>query len=200
MNETETRTGTTGIEVRLNDGERLSGTLAGEREHARAELGILHERLIDQTFISIGDLVVRSEHVRWIRIRDEEQPGLLKNLLTGGDSAMETRQDRMSAGRYGAQGMGARGWSGRPQWDETKPFALTSEFVAYVLTVLAIAITTAVFDNLDVWHGMLLITAVTGGYLLSRGFAKSGSPHREDSSRGYGMLGSGGGGADGDDV
>ena len=112
---------------------------------------------------------------------------------------METRQDRMSAGRYGAQSMGARGWSGRPQWDETKPFAMTSEFLAYVLTVLAIGVCTAVFDNLDVWRGLLLITASTGAYLFSRGLAKSGSPHREDyQQRGFGMTG--GRGADGDDA
>ena len=73
-----------------------------------------------------------------------------------------------------------RGWLGDvPHRGETTPFMFTSEFVAYVLTVLAVAICTAVFDELNVWRGMLLITALTGGYVLARGIAKAGTPYRE---------------------
>jgi len=61
---------------------------------------------------------------------------------------------------------------------ETTPFFMTSEFMGYVLTVLAVAICAAVFDEINAWRGMLLITALTVGYLLSRGIAKAGTRYR----------------------
>jgi len=61
---------------------------------------------------------------------------------------------------------------------ETTPFFVMSEFMSYVLTVLAVAICTAVFDELNAWRGMLLITALTGGYMLSRGIARAGTRYR----------------------
>ena len=61
---------------------------------------------------------------------------------------------------------------------ETTPFFMTSEFMSYVLTVLAVGICTAVFDELNAWRGMLLVTALTAGYMLSRGIAKAGTRYR----------------------
>ena len=61
---------------------------------------------------------------------------------------------------------------------ETTPFFMTSEFVGYILTVLAVAICAAVFDEMNAWRGMLLITALTAGYMLSRGIAKAGTRYR----------------------
>jgi hypothetical protein len=61
---------------------------------------------------------------------------------------------------------------------ETTPFFMTSEFVGYILTVLAVAICAAVFDEINAWRGMLLITALTAGYMLSRGIAKAGTRYR----------------------
>ena len=61
---------------------------------------------------------------------------------------------------------------------ETTPFFMTSEFMSYVLTVIAVAICTAVFDELNAWRGLLLITALTAGYMLSRGIAKAGTRYR----------------------
>ena len=57
---------------------------------------------------------------------------------------------------------------------ETKPFFKTSEFLAFLLGVLALAICTAVFDNLNLERAMTLITALTAAYVLSRGIAKAG--------------------------
>lgn len=61
---------------------------------------------------------------------------------------------------------------------ETTPFFMTSEFVGYILTVLAVAICAAVFDEINAWRAMLLITALTAGYMLSRGIAKAGTRYR----------------------
>jgi hypothetical protein len=91
-----------------------------------------------------------------------------------------TRQDQPTWSMPSQGGAGQpRSWPSPPHLGETTPFMFTSEFIAYVLTVLGVAICTAVFDNLDVWHGMLLITALTGGYVLARGLAKAGTPYRE---------------------
>ena len=72
---------------------------------------------------------------------------------------------------YGPQ----RGW-GRPSYPiETKPFYLTSEFVGSILAIAGIAITAASSDAFGAWRAWILITAVTVGYLISRGIAKSGT-------------------------
>lgn len=73
---------------------------------------------------------------------------------------------------YGAQ------WELRPRRVypiETKPFFLTSEFVGAVLAIAGIAITAASSDAFGAWRAWILITAVTVGYMVSRGIAKSGT-------------------------
>jgi hypothetical protein len=80
---------------------------------------------------------------------------------------------------YGQQmygGVGMRMSRLRRQYPiETKPFFLTSEFAAAVLAVLALAITAAASESIDAWRFWLLTTAITVGYLLSRGIAKCGT-------------------------
>ena len=68
----------------------------------------------------------------------------------------------------------------RRRFMETKPFFKTSEFLAFLLGVLALAICTAVFDNLNLERAMTLITALTAAYVLSRGIAKAGKGVWED--------------------
>jgi hypothetical protein len=65
---------------------------------------------------------------------------------------------------------------GRPAMHaiETKPFFLTSEFLGTVLGIVAIAISAAAIDVLDVRLTWILITAMVCGYVLSRGIAKIG--------------------------
>jgi hypothetical protein len=81
---------------------------------------------------------------------------------------------------YGTQ------WEMRPRRVypiETKPFFLTSEFVGALLVVAGIAITAAASDAFGAWRAWILITAVTVGYLLSRGIAKSGTRSHADDPR-----------------
>ena len=66
---------------------------------------------------------------------------------------------------------------------ETKPFFLTSEFVAAALVVAGIAITAAASEAFGAWRAWILISAVTIGYLLSRGIAKSGTRSHADDPR-----------------
>ena len=64
--------------------------------------------------------------------------------------------------------------------DETKWALKTTEILAYVATVVAVLIAAKVDDSLDGRGAWQLVTALTIGYLISRGLAKSGSRHRED--------------------
>jgi cobalamin synthase len=57
---------------------------------------------------------------------------------------------------------------------ETKPSFLTSEFLGTLFAIIALAISTAVIDSLNVRLGWTLIAALVCGYVLSRGVAKIG--------------------------
>jgi hypothetical protein len=61
------------------------------------------------------------------------------------------------------------------QGSETKPFFLTSEFLAFMLLVMGLGIGTAVSEDVDPRLFWILTTVATGLYMLSRGIAKSGS-------------------------
>jgi hypothetical protein len=66
------------------------------------------------------------------------------------------------------------GYGNRP-WAETKPFFMTSEFFAMVVLIVGILIATAANDNLDAPRGWLYAAIVGAAYIVSRGFAKSGT-------------------------
>ena len=66
---------------------------------------------------------------------------------------------------------------------ETKPFFLTSEFVGAVLAIAGIAITAASSDAFGAWRAWILISAITGAYMISRGIAKSGTRSHADDPR-----------------
>jgi len=63
--------------------------------------------------------------------------------------------------------------------DETKAAFKTTEFMAYVASVAAVLIASAVDDAIDGRLAWILVAAPGIGYMLSRGLAKSGSRHRE---------------------
>ena len=76
-----------------------------------------------------------------------------------------------------------RGTSATPRsrgLDETKWAMKTTEMMAYVATVVAVLLAAKIDDSLDGRGAWQLVTALTVGYLISRGLAKSGSRHRED--------------------
>ena len=109
---------------------------------------------------------------------------------SSGGRGEHTLGDRPSTG--GAD-LGSRvGNFGRRLSTETKQFFKTSEFVAYVLAVIAILIAgnsieaqeggNDFFTADKVW---LYITLLTIGYMLSRGIAKAGvrEPYSDDDGR-----------------
>lgn len=93
-------------------------------------------------------------------------------------STFDTEQkERNAAATRRSRPSGADDWVGygnRP-WAETKPFFLTSEFLGTLLLVAGILIATAVNDNLDAPRGWLYAAIVGSAYIVSRGFAKSGT-------------------------
>jgi hypothetical protein len=73
---------------------------------------------------------------------------------------------------------------------ETRLFARTSEFWAMLVGVAAIVVVYNVADDasFDLWRACLLATLLAVAYIVSRGIAKSGSPHRDavrDASYGH---------------
>ena len=61
--------------------------------------------------------------------------------------------------------------------DETKSSFKTTEFVAMLGIIAAILIAAAAADNFDAARAWTLVAVVASAYLVSRGLAKSGSPH-----------------------
>jgi uncharacterized protein (TIGR02271 family) len=61
-------------------------------------------------------------------------------------------------------------------FSETRPFWLTSEFLAAVLAIAGIAITAAATDALGALRAWILISVLAVGYLVSRGLAKRSIP------------------------
>jgi hypothetical protein len=72
-------------------------------------------------------------------------------------------------------------WAAPPRTaytSETKPFFLTSEFLAYVLFLMGLGIAAASSDEVGAELFWTLATVVTSFYMLSRGIAKAASRSR----------------------
>jgi hypothetical protein len=117
----------------------------------------------------------------------------MSNYDDGGtEGATRVRDPRGGSGTYGPSAVSQPmpvapyGYELRPRRVypiETKPFFLTSEFVGAVLAIVGIAITAASSDAFGAWRAWILITAVTVGYMVSRGIAKSGTRSHADDPR-----------------
>jgi hypothetical protein len=59
--------------------------------------------------------------------------------------------------------------------EETKPSFKTTEFAVLILTVAGVMIAARLDDGLDGLWAAILIAALSIGYMLSRGLAKSGT-------------------------
>jgi hypothetical protein len=95
-------------------------------------------------------------------------------------TAGESSREGASRSRAGVTDWRTR-WAAPPRvayTSETKPFFLTSEFLAFVLLVMGLGIGASTSDDVDARLFWILTTAATGLYMLSRGIAKSGSRSR----------------------
>src|SRR4051812_7916436 len=187
------------VEVVLVNGEKIRSRLGSDEQAARAELADLHGRLHEEVFLRVGeDMIVRSQEVRWLQLRphdDQEDQGLMDTLMTkmrGGNEMgnYETQRTQHMGG-------GPAPWLGygRRPYSETKPFFLTSEFLAFAGMLAALLIALGVSDSLNHFRGWLLPTILTSAYILSRGIAKSGErdPNPQQYQQNQGMQGMQGG-------
>jgi hypothetical protein len=173
------------IAIQLVDGDRIHARIPGGMDVARAELAGIHGRLGSHGFVLIGeDTIVRSEDVRYVQARDEDDDesgaflDTVRTKLGGGNdmSTHETQQRQRTQTREDG-GPGIDQWVGygnRP-WAETKPFFFASEFWAAVLLVAGILIAAAMNDNFDAPRAWLYASIVGAAYVVSRGLAKSGT-------------------------
>jgi hypothetical protein len=158
------------IEIRLVDGDRIHACIPGGQEAARAELESVHARLGTEGFVLVGDTIVRSEDVRHIQVRDNIRGGNMGNYET----TPQQQQQRGGTQRDGGLTDQWVGYGNRP-WAETKPFFLTSEFLAAAALIAGILIATGMNDNLDAPRGWLYAAIVGAAYIVSRGIAKAGT-------------------------
>jgi hypothetical protein len=63
--------------------------------------------------------------------------------------------------------------------DETRWGVLTGEFWTMVGVVVATLIAAAVADNFDAPRAWWIVGVVASAYVVSRGLAKAGTPHRD---------------------
>ena len=61
--------------------------------------------------------------------------------------------------------------------DETRWALLTTEFWAMLLGIVVLLIAAASSDSFDDNRAWTLVTIIVAAYILSRGFAKVGTPH-----------------------
>ena len=187
------------LSVTLMNGDELEADFGEDADAARAELAAVHSRMGSESFVRLGEYtIVRSEDVRCVQLHedDDSQHGLIdmvKERLGGGHGMTShdtEHNDRTTEMRYGRPA-GARaqrrqqdegpgfadqflGYGRRP-FTETKPFFLTSEFLAFVFLTAGVLIAAAVSDNLDAPRAWLIAGFVTAAYIVSRGIAKAGT-------------------------
>ena len=93
---------------------------------------------------------------------------------------MATREGDRYATRPGGPNFSR--WTALPQRhaheSETRPFFVTSEFLVFVLLLMGLAITASTSESVDARFFWEWATLASIAYMLSRGFAKSGSRSR----------------------
>jgi hypothetical protein len=186
------------LEVRLADGDRLTLDAGSDPESAQAELAAVHAALEAGAFVQLGDTaIVRAAEIRSARIHrlggGHRNGNDFSQALQprGGGYRMSTydteRRDvaashsPMRSGQQQQQQDGGPGFLdnyvgyGRRPHAETKPFWMTSEFIAAVGAIAAFAVALGTNARVDGFKGWLLIAIVASAYIISRGIAKSGT-------------------------
>ncbi len=180
------------LRIVLMSGDVIACSLEGDQEAARRELDSAIVSLGSERFLRIGDdTIVRSDDVRLIQVRPEgsgDEGSFLQDLkskITGGDqmTTMEDGQSTQTHYRQGGEGQQGRqqgGWAdqpwigyGRRPWSETKPFFMTSEFLAFVLGVVGVLIAVWQAENFESPRAWLYVSIITSAYIVSRGLAKA---------------------------
>ena len=174
------------LDVKLEDGEVLQADLGGDLELARTQLDALVGAAATDILVRVGgNAVVRARDIRYARVRDEDEDGgglvdVIKSRVGGSMSTYGTERTGSRTVGVGARGGDGGGhaeplFGGTSHGTETKPFFLTSEFLALVGAIAGVAIAMQVLDNFNANRGWLLITILAAAYMVSRGIAKAGT-------------------------
>jgi hypothetical protein len=203
------------LEVRLADGDRLTLDAGSDPESAQAELAAVHAALEAGAFVQLGDTaIVRAAEIRSARIHrlggsNDDFSEALRPRRSGGYGMSTYDTERrdvaashspMRSGQQQQQGDGGPGFLdnyvgyGRKPYAETKPFWMTSEFIAAAGAIAALAVALGTNDRVDGFKGWLLIAIVASAYIISRGIAKAGARDPNPDRRYGGGQGYGGGG------
>ena len=203
------------LEIRLADGDRLTLDAGGDPESAQAELAAVHAALEAGAFVQLGDTaIVRAAEIRSARIHrlrggNDEFSEALRPRRSGGYGMSTYDTERrdvaashspMRSGEQQQRGDSGPGFLdnyvgyGRKPYAETKPFWMTSEFLAAAGAIAALAIALGTNDRVDGFKGWLLIAIVASAYIVSRGIAKAGARDPNPDRRYGGGQGYGGGG------
>jgi hypothetical protein len=90
---------------------------------------------------------------------------------------------------YGRHFGGRMGRGMNSGWSETKPFFMTSEFLATLLCIIGVCITAASTSDLNSHGAALFSTVLVAAYVISRGIAKAGTRSRASDPRDELQLG-----------
>jgi hypothetical protein len=200
VQERSTRTTPFVLEVRLDDGDRIKLDAGTDAESAEAELATLHAALEAGAFVRLGDVaIVRAAEIRSARVHrlGDADGGIHNALQSRIRGSRMTTYDTERTTQMQRQGDGGPGFVdqyvgyGRRPWAETKPFWMTSEFLATLGAIAALAIALGTNDLVNGFRGWLLITIVAAAYIISRGIAKSGTREPNPSQQGRGGYGGG---------
>jgi hypothetical protein len=169
------------LTVVLDGGTELVADVGDDLKKARQQLVAVQSG--GDGFVSVGDdTAVRARDVAHARLVEAgAQRADDDRSLAGEDMTMYDTGARLRRGGGGNDDDGRsvladpRIGYGRRPWSETKPFFLTSEFVTFVVSALAVLIAMAASDILDARAGWLLVTILAAAYMLSRGIAKAGT-------------------------
>ena len=145
-----------------------------------AEEIVVSKRMVVKERVRITKrLVTEPAHIeaelRKERIELEADPGVPVDVVPGERGEEEMSVVDRNVSRVEARREEPRGWLDKAETKETKPFFLTSEFLVFLAAVGALAASIAVFDEFDLGRGLTLITALSIGYIVSRGLSKAGT-------------------------
>lgn len=136
-----------------------------------------------------GIPIARRYLERWAA-RLEGESGAMKDEMEGAGDRIKERvaaRKEQSSGSTGSSSSGASGqrrpgggsgpsrsWGRTVRTPETKESLKTSEILVWLVAAVGVLIAANMSETLDAAHAWLLVGALTVGYVMSRGFAKSG--------------------------
>lgn len=147
-----------GIPVARRYLERWAARLDGETDAVKDEMEGAGDRVKER-----------------VAARKEQASGLTSTGATGsGQGGSEGGSGWYGGSRPAGAATGGRPWNRNLRTPETKESLKTSEVLVWLVAAAGVLIAANASETLDAAHAWLLVGALTVGYIMSRGLAKSG--------------------------